>query len=128
MPQRVEVGEEWPVGSLDDVGDAGGFQVVPEHVGSPLVPGPRPDGGTGRPMGEEVSESDRYVGGQGLLGMFAVLRLRCSQGDVGGLSVEMERFEGQCASSPFRKPVAQATAYRMDRSGPVSPRKAFGLA
>jgi hypothetical protein len=91
----MEVGEERAVGTLNDVGDARRRRIDPEHVGRAFVPGPRPDRSAGRPIGQEAAKGLCDVAGERLLGGPAILRGRRAQIDVGGLSVELERFRDQ---------------------------------
>jgi hypothetical protein len=76
VPQRVEVGEQGTVRSLDGVGYAGGFQVITEHLCGLAVagPGPAPEGLSGGLAGEVVAQQFGHVGGQGLhLGLLALV-------------------------------------------------------
>ena len=73
MPQTVEVGIERAVRSLDDVGDASGLQVEPEHVRGVVRPPADPHGQAGLPAAEEVPQQVRNLNGERLHGGLAVL-------------------------------------------------------
>ncbi|HTU19238.1 MAG TPA: hypothetical protein VMG10_14350 [Gemmataceae bacterium] len=64
VPERVKVGEERPVRSLDRVGDAGGVEVAAQHFRALAVPSPRPrpDGQAGRLVAEVAAQQLGHVG------------------------------------------------------------------
>jgi hypothetical protein len=90
MSQGVEVGVQRAVRPIDNVGDAGGFQVRLEHVGGSFAPRARLDRLIGRLASEVVSQGSNQISGKGLDGLPPVLGITGlhGRGWRGGVEVE----------------------------------------
>src|SRR5262249_17989876 len=118
---------ERTIRTLDDIGNAGCFQIDADHLSGFLRPS---SGHNGASLGRPAMYSRRasaMSGGRGCTAVLPFLACSAAKVTVGGSLSRATASGPRLASSEARNPLAQAEEYRIARSVPLSPRNSRSL-